>query len=60
MNYYPPEAVTRPLALAALLGRPDLHAAAREFLRSSHNPPINSIGKPSFTPPPLILHTSTI
>lgn len=28
----------------ALLGRPDLHAAAGEFLRSQHKPPINSIG----------------
>ncbi len=44
MNFYPAEVVTPPLALVALLGRPDLHAAAGEFLRSQHKPPINSIG----------------
>ncbi len=44
MNFYPAEVVTPPLALAALLGRPDLHAPAGEFLRSAHRPPINSIG----------------
>ena len=44
MNFYPAEVVTPPLALVALLGRPDLHPAAGEFLRSRHKPPINSIG----------------
>ncbi len=44
MDYYPPELVTPPLALVALLGCPELHSTVGEFLRSQHRPPINSIG----------------
>ena len=44
MESYPAELVTPPLALVALLGSPELHAALSEFLRSHHKPPINSIG----------------
>lgn len=44
MDCYPPELVTPPLALVALLGCPELHSSVGEFLRSQHRPPINSIG----------------
>ena len=44
MNFYPPELVTPPLALVALLGCPKLHAAIGEYLRSQQKPPINSLG----------------
>lgn len=44
MQYYPPELATPPLALVALLGCPELHSTVGEFLRSTHRPPINSIG----------------
>lgn len=44
MNFYPPELVTPPLALVALLGCSSVHSTVGEYLRSQHRPPINSIG----------------
>lgn len=43
MDFYPPELVTPPLSLVALLGCGDLHNTVGEYLRQ-HRPPINSIG----------------
>jgi len=43
MNFYPPELTTPPLPLVALLGRSDMHASIREFLRSQQKPPVNTI-----------------
>ena len=39
-----PELVTPPLGLVALLGRPELHPALREHLRSQLRPPLESVG----------------
>ena len=39
-----PELVTPPLGLVALLGRPELHPALREPLRSQLRPPLESVG----------------
>mmetsp|Transcript_8771 Transcript_8771/g.25258 ORF Transcript_8771/g.25258 Transcript_8771/m.25258 type:complete len:1217 (+) Transcript_8771:327-3977(+) len=43
MNKYPPELVTPPLALVALVELPDTHPAIREFLRVQQKPPVNSL-----------------
>ena len=39
-----PELMTPPLGLVALLGRPELHPALREHLRSQLRPPLESVG----------------
>ena len=40
-----PELMTPPLGLVALLGRPELHPALREHLRSQLRPPLESVGQ---------------
>ncbi|KAK3279876.1 hypothetical protein CYMTET_12260, partial [Cymbomonas tetramitiformis] len=44
MDSYPEELKTPPLALVALLGRPDLHNPIKDFLLNEQRPPICSIG----------------
>jgi hypothetical protein len=46
MEQYPSELTSPPVPLVALIGKPELHPALGDFLRSQNVPRVHSIGIP--------------